>query len=110
MLVGLGALVMAGWYWESAMLVHLRAGWAPMQFNAALCFSLIGLGLLFGSYRVRSVELALGLVVALVAAATLSQYLFPMDLGIDRMLSPQPWVWAELTKPGRMPANVAVDE
>ena len=106
-LVGLGALVMAGWYWESAMLVHLRAGWAPMQFNAALCFSLIGLGLLFGSYRVRSVELALGLVVALVAAATLSQYLFPMDLGIDRMLSPQPWVWAELTKPGRMPANVA---
>ena len=87
MLVGLGALVMAGWYWESAMLVHLRAGWAPMQFNAALCFSLIGLGLLFGSYRVRSVELALGLVVALVAAATLSQFLVAgmvLVLGLER--------------------------
>ena len=106
LLAGLGAVVMAGWHWESVLLVQLHAGGAPMVVNAALCFSLVGLGLLFGAYRVRSLELALGIVVAIIAFATLTQYLFPIDLGIDRILA-RPWTWAELTKPGRMTANAA---
>ena len=45
MLAGLGAVVMAGWHWESVLLVQLHAGGAPMVVNAALIFSLVGLGL-----------------------------------------------------------------
>ena len=55
MLAGLGMVVMAGWYADSATLVRLHASWAPMPFNEALCFAVLGAALIAGACGLRLV-------------------------------------------------------
>ena len=82
----LGCMVLIGWHAHLSSLVQLRPTLAPMQYNTALCFLLAGTGLVTLTWgRVRFTQ-ALGVVVATIAALTLSEYQFEADLGIDQLL------------------------
>ena len=69
-LAGLGMVVMAGWYADSATLVRLHADWPPMPFNEALCFAVLGAALIAGACGLRLVCATCGAVVVLIAGAT----------------------------------------
>jgi signal transduction histidine kinase len=82
--VGLTAL--AGWYTHTAALVQIRQGLEPIWPNGALCFLLLGAALLLAAAD-RPKTSALFIAVMLAAAAlTGIEYLFGIDLRIDRAL------------------------
>lgn len=101
-----GLLVMVGSLVESVPLVQLRADWAPMQFNAAVCFLLLGGALLAARAGFASVRILLGTVLAVFAFAVFVQYLFPINLGIDEFFTKN-WVYQAYVPPGRIPGVVA---
>lgn len=104
LLVALGGLVMLGWAAHSAPLVHLRTGYVAMVFKTALCFTLSGLALLTRQARTRA---ALALIVAALSALVFAQYLFGVDLRIDRAFDAR---WADPINPypGRMSPQTAL--
>jgi PAS domain S-box-containing protein len=83
----LGAFVLAGWQFDmSAVTGHLPALTA-MKPNAAAGVIAAGIGLFCLTYRgLRPLARLVGLALALVGVATLSQHLFGIDLGIDQLL------------------------
>ncbi len=105
----LGAMVLAGWYTESPTLTRIDPAWAPMEFNAAIGFVLLGGALvILAGGRLRWAR-GLGGFAALLAAATLAEYVLGRDLGIDRLLFQQPaTAMVQATHPGRMPANTTL--
>jgi sensor domain CHASE-containing protein len=82
----LGGVVMIGWHAHLTSLIQMRPTMAPMQYNTALCFLLAGAGLVTLALRLVRFTQALGGVIAVVAALTMSEYLFTADLGIDQLL------------------------
>ena len=103
LLVGLTVLV--GWFTRTDALLQLHPSWVPMQLNTALGFAALGVaGALFAA---RRSALAPGAFVALVGAATLAQYGFDVDLGIDELLMESHLV-VETSHPGRMAPNTAL--
>src|SRR5688500_18823957 len=75
LLVPLGAAVIIGWLARTPELTSVVPGLSTMKFNAAICFTLIGVGLLaLGWPRSRWLSLACGLLAAAVGVVTLSEY------------------------------------
>ena len=103
----LGLLVIAGWLAGNAALVQLHGAWVPMQFNTALCFLLIGMGLLLTAADLDRQAAILGGVVVAIAGLTLLQYLFNLSLGIDELLM-RHTITVGASHPGRMAPNTAV--
>jgi PAS domain S-box-containing protein len=83
----IGAFVLMGWQFDlSAVTGHLPT-LTVMKPNAAAGVIAAGLGLFCLTYRgLRPLARLLGVLLALVGVATLSQHLFGIDLGIDQML------------------------
>ncbi|HLB17483.1 MAG TPA: GAF domain-containing protein [Burkholderiales bacterium] len=89
----LGAVVLLGWAFDIPALKGLLPDLATMKPNTALCFVFSGTALWLlstssedtGRWRRRGV-VALALAVGLVAVLTLAEYIFALDLGIDRLL------------------------
>ena len=81
----LGLTVIYGWLIGSHEIVQINDSFAPMQFNTALCFVFSGMGIMAWSIYKRTASRFLGLLTLLVAAATLCQYIFVTDLGIDML-------------------------
>jgi two-component system NtrC family sensor kinase len=80
---------------------------APMQYNAALCVLLGGLGLLaLVGERVR-LAIVCGLVVAVIGLLTLYEYLFGLNLGLDQFFL-QPFTTVRTSHPGRMAPQTAL--
>ena len=103
----LGLVVMAAWYADYAPLIGVQPSFPPMMFNAALLFALSGLGLVAFHFRQPRLTLVLGMTVAVFALLTLTQYLFGVDLGLDRLLMRD--VHADPSRvPGRMAPNTAL--
>lgn len=92
---GLGLMVMAGWFARSETLVRTPGGFAPMYFNVALCFFLLGLGLLASVRQKRGISVAAAALSGIVAILTLLQSILAVDLKIDRL-----FVEPFLTVPG----------
>jgi hypothetical protein len=84
----LGAVVLLGWVVDSEPLQRLHTSYATMKANTALSFLLLGGGLwcLRIGQRYQRVQRVLGSTVLLVAAATLLEYAFDRELGIDQAL------------------------
>jgi signal transduction histidine kinase len=98
-LLALAILLAWGLQWD--ILLQVRRGYAPTQFNTALALLLAALSLIAqGVDRTRAARW-LQLPVLLLAGATLSQDLSGRDLGIDRLLF-EPHLGLELRHPGRM--------
>jgi signal transduction histidine kinase len=98
-----GSLVLAGWYYRIPVLKAEALGTfiAP---SAGLCFILCGASILLQLGRWSILQRAGGLIgifVALFAAATLSEYLFRVDLHIDRIFFASALSDWKLPAPGR---------
>jgi|GEM_PF-6415036 len=107
----IGAFILISWSFDLSLLKNLLPDLNGMKANSALGFVLSGISLLILGEERRTVvrtriakALAWGTV--LIALATMSQYLFQSDFGIDQLLfkesAPTPYI------PGRMAANTAL--
>ena len=102
MLIAGGAAVCVGWVVGNAALLQLRPDGAPMKFNAALGFIVLGLSAVLLLNNMRRAALACGLFASAIGALTLTQNLFHVDLGIDQL-----FVRAFIVEPGSAPGRMA---
>ena len=104
---GLGVVVMLGWLTGNLTLISLDPSFAPMVFNAAMCFSLCGAALLLAATRFKSIALVPGTFLVMVGSLTAIQYLSGLDVGIDQLLMHY-YAPFELQNPGRMALITAI--
>ena len=103
----LGGLVVAGWLTVAVVLIQVLPGFPPMQYNTALGFMICGAALLSAALDLRRPTALLGALAGLIGSATLFQYLFQSDLGIDQLLV-ETYVLTGVPNPGRMGPNSAL--
>lgn len=89
--VVIGSTVLLGWLLDIPILKNILPDLAPMKFNTAVCFLLLGVSLYLqrievSSARVRWLAHIAALIAILIALLTLSEYLFGWDLGIDQLI------------------------
>jgi len=104
-IITIGFIVIVGWLFHFKNLCGLLPNAAPMKFNTALCFLLLGAAfiLLFycDKYLPRRVCKALSYIVIGIAVLSLSQDAFGWSAGIDQLFVTDPWSYPFLL-PGRM--------
>lgn len=108
--IAIGASVLFGWAIESEWLKSPAPGLSETKANTALCFVLSGASLAFGrigSGRRFAAGRVLAILVGAIAVATLSEYLFGWNLGLDEMLFHDSSSSVATLSPGRMGANTA---
>jgi PAS domain S-box-containing protein len=82
-------------------------GLPPMQYNTALSFMICGAALLTAALDLRRPTALLGGLAVLIGCATLWQYLFHADLGIDDLLV-ETYLVTGISNPGRMAPNTTL--
>lgn len=103
-LVGLGSVVMAGWYLELETVVRIHSSFVPTQFNTALGIALAGVGLLGGVYRRSWLSGPCGVLICLLGVFSLVEDVTGQRLGID-MLFLDPFITEMTISPGRPSPN-----
>jgi len=103
----LACVVMLGWFTQQRAIIQILPGFAPMQFNTALCFALIGMGLMLSSVEHRALAAALGCIAATIGFMTLTEYIFDINLGIDEYFVAH-YIMDATSHPGRMAPNTAL--
>jgi PAS domain S-box-containing protein len=103
----LGGLVVAGWLTVAVALIQVLPGLPVMQYNTALGFMICGAALLSAALDLRRPTALLGLLAGLLGSATLFEYLFQSDLGIDQLLV-ETYIMTGVSDPGRMGPNSAL--
>ena len=99
-----GVLVLVGWLFGVGPLKSILPGLTTMKANTALCFILVGLGLV---WRERPAWRWGGAaVVAVIAALSLAEYLLAKDFGLDQLFFHDPG--DPRTVPGRMAPSTAL--
>ena len=106
--VAVGGVVIAvcvtaivGWHTHSVRLVQIRSSYAPMQQNTAvglICCATALVGLTFRRNRVVAISATLG---SGLAIASLIEYVFSIDLGLDTAFV-EPFATTAVSAPGRM--------
>src|SRR5690349_24894897 len=79
----LGGLVVAGWLTVAVALIQVLPGFPPMQYNTALGFMICGAALLAAVLELRRPTALLGGLATMMGLATLGEFLFRADFGID---------------------------
>jgi PAS domain S-box-containing protein len=105
-IVILGLTVIYGWYTQDVSLIQINKNFAPMQFNTALCFILIGLALLFECIANKA-SITLVLISFTISSLTLIEYIFHIDLIIDQMVMKH-YIMTKSSHAGRMAPNTAI--
>ncbi len=107
-LAAIGVTVMLAWFSHWAAVIQIRSGFVPMQFNTALCFFLLGAGILSAviSGRGRRVSIGCAFIVGFMAGLTGLQYMTGADFGIDRLIV-DPYITVRALPPGRMAPNTS---
>jgi diguanylate cyclase (GGDEF)-like protein/PAS domain S-box-containing protein len=103
----MGCLVLFGWAFHIEWLKIIVSGDRPLKPNTALSFVISGTSLwllLPGESRTRKRHIAhfLALLVTFIGAATMSEYLFGLNLWIDELLFNDPAGATATSLPGRM--------
>ena len=110
--VGMGCLVLYGWAFHIEMLKTVLPGLVTMKANTALgiAFSGASLWLLLpadsGTKR-KNVARFLALLVVMIGTATLAEYVFGTNLGIDQLLFNDPEGSVGTSSPGRLTPTTA---
>lgn len=106
-MAAVGLTVMIGWWAQSTVVVQISPDWAPMQFNTALCFFLVGAGMLVPEQRLFKAHQVIYGVTAAITGLTLLQYLSGINLGIDELFHDHD-ITVATSNPGRMAPNTAI--
>jgi two-component system cell cycle sensor histidine kinase/response regulator CckA len=106
--ITIGAAVFIDWMTGAGRLKSLVAGTSTMKANTAVLFVLGGAALwLASATRERRAVRVLAAVIVAVAVATLGEYVFEIDLGIDQRLIADHAPVPPTAPPGRMGINTA---
>ena len=103
----IASMVLIGWYTENTTLIQVDADFAPMQYNTALGFGLVALGLISLFAGKHKITLVSALLLVILGATTLSQYIFSTNLGIDEFFMKH-YIDTLVSHPGRMAPNSAL--
>jgi len=108
----LGLTVLAGWVAGLPALTSFSPGGATMKSTTAVCFLLAGIALAVGSGHdrpwARPIRMAVGGAVLAAGAAMLAQHLFGWSVGLDELLTRDPFTRAPAL-PGRPAPITGVD-
>jgi signal transduction histidine kinase len=85
-----GLLVIVAWHMQDIALARLHGPWEPMPYDAALGLFLCGAGLVSASLGSWRIAFGCGLLVCVLAALALPEYLFHVDLSVAEILMPAP--------------------
>jgi PAS domain S-box-containing protein len=89
LVIALGLVVFIGWGFNLPALTYIQPAFEAMRVNTALSFVFLGAVLwLIQKDSWRRSRRVLALIVASLAALTLAEYAFHIDLGIDQLLFP----------------------
>ncbi|HSY48201.1 MAG TPA: PAS domain S-box protein [Thermoanaerobaculia bacterium] len=97
----LGATVIVGWYAHSAAVIQLHPLFAPMKYNTALCFVLLGVGVAAASRSRNHIGAILGSIAAACGLLTLAEYKPGLPFSLDQLLVKN-FINTQTTYPGRM--------
>ena len=114
-----GVSVLAGWAFDITLFKSISPNWVSMKANTAVCFVLSGIALFLALAPPASATLrqriglsrlgrACGGLSGLIAALTLSEYIFAWNSGIDQWLFLDAVGAAGTSHPGRMAPPTAV--
>ena len=103
----LGIVVLSGWAFDLPTLTSIRPAFQSMKANTALCFLLLGAGLWLAHTHER-IRRVLGFLVVVIAAATLAEYVFNVNLRIDQLLLRDTRIPSLPPYPGRMAVASAI--
>jgi PAS domain S-box-containing protein len=103
----LSMIVQYGWVIHSIPLIQVFPDFSPMQFNTAFCFFLCAFNLIFFNSSIKILRCT-GLLAAIFALVTISQYLFQINLGIDTLFM-QPFTKSNAAYIGRMSPVTAMN-
>jgi|GEM_PF-1827379 diguanylate cyclase (GGDEF)-like protein len=103
----LGLTVIIGWYTRIVFLIQVYPAWVPMQFNTALGFVCLGVGLLSLQFRYPTLAKLLALLILMLGGLTLSEYLTGISWGIDQLFMKH-YITVNTIFPGRMAPNTAI--
>jgi hypothetical protein len=103
-------LTFIGWISGLSLLASVRARYIPMAPSTALCFSLLGIGLVLHLQRprARSISRALAAAVLIIAFAKLVEFLSGLRFGIDAWFVRNPEMFGAVPT-GRMAPMTALD-
>ena len=110
----LGAAALLGWIAGIPSLASVSSAWVAMKVNAAIALVAAGVGLVLATTDVgarRGRAICAGACAGLVAAigfATLAEWVFRQDFGIDQLLIVEPAGTTATTVPGRMAPTTAL--
>src|ERR1700693_4579812 len=103
----LGSVVLVGWAVNSTFLIRVAPNLAPMQRNTAASFVLSGLALLGIVMNRSRLTLACSAIAESLGAATLLQFFFHANFGIDELLGVT-YIATKASGPGRMAPTTAL--
>lgn len=103
----LGLSVIIGWHTNNARIIQISPEFVPMQYNTALAFCLIGIGLIFSILQRNFISSIISILIMLIAGGTLVQYLFNLDLGLDQLFFKH-YITTKTYFVGRMAPNTAI--
>lgn len=107
-----GCAVIVGWAFDIPALKSIVPAWGTMKANTAIGFILSGSSLWLllierGRQRPRRLALACAVILALIGALTLAEYVSGIDLRIDQILFQEESGTVGTFLPGRMAPNTA---
>jgi signal transduction histidine kinase len=106
--IGVGALVLAGWWWRIDFLKRVGEGMISMNPLTALCCLLAGISLVMQVHRPAPVARALAAVIVMVGAFKLGGYLLGWDFPADRWMFPDELHLNEPVRMNRIAPNTAL--
>ncbi|API86274.1 GGDEF domain-containing protein [Francisella uliginis] len=105
--VGISCIVIFGWITNNTSIIKLNPSFPPMQFNTALCFTLLALvNFIPKTSRFNYTRCILSIIVLIISFLTLLEYLFGLNFGIDHIIATQ--TLDQSLYPGRMAPNTAI--
>ena len=103
----LGLSVMIGWHTKNTTVITIFPSFAPMAYNAALCFALCGITFLMGVTAFKRIAIISGAMVLIISLVTVIEYITGLNFGIDQVLMSY-YVDFPNPHPGRMALTTAI--
>jgi PAS domain S-box-containing protein len=106
-LIIFGVITLVGWLGHIPILVQYKPTILPIMFNTALCFILVGVGILAYQARAEKTLKVMGYILCLFGCATLAQDVFGLQFYIDEVFA-KSWIQSGIYHPGRATPSTAI--